>query len=71
MTTWKSIPDKKKKLIKIGLKCILSNGQRISYWHDIWLNDYPLIEKVTSENLNEINQAAKVGDFINEEKIGS
>lgn len=42
--------------------------KKVSFWHDIWLKDYPLIERVMLEKVNNINQEAKVSDFVDEKK---
>lgn len=42
-------------LIKTCIKWTLGNNNNISFWHDIWLTDYPLIEKLNSDKINEIN----------------
>lgn len=41
--------------IKRGLKQILGNGKSINFWHYIWLNDRPLIDKIPPDKIIEIN----------------
>lgn len=49
-TAWKSIPGQRN-LIKRGLEWFIGNSERISFWLDIWLNDYPLIDKIIVEKV--------------------
>lgn len=64
---WKSILDRKI-FIKRSLKWILGNNKSINFWRDTWLTDYSCIDKITHDKINEVNPAAKVSDFIDEER---
>lgn len=64
---WKSILDRRDVLMR-GLAWILDNRKSNNFWHDIWMKDFPLINKIKPDKTKFSNQEAKVSDFIDETK---
>lgn len=46
----------------------IDNDKSINFWYGTWLTDYPLISKLATDNITEINPLANVSNFIDEKK---
>lgn len=46
----------------------MGNDNKINIWHDIWMEDSPLFDKVIDGKENYVNHEAKVSEFIDSTK---
>lgn len=52
-------------LLKKGIRWVLDNGNIINFWHDNWMANSLLMDKVPEDCRANLNRNKKVSKFIN------
>lgn len=53
-----------RKLLKKGHIWTLGNSNNINFWHDIWMEESSLLDKVIIGKENDVDHIAEVGNSI-------